>query len=303
MKKKVLVIGGSYFLGRVFNILASQQDDADIVVVNRGRFQLNKPNITEFVSERHDVDTLRFVLASLKFDAVVDFCAYEPNDIALITSILPDAFKQYIHISTSSVYDPTDFSVKTEQSALASYFPNDPVSQYIEKKLLLESELKDRCMNSDLAYTIIRPSFIYGPFNYAPRESFFIEKIVKGELVPMPIDATSRFSMVYVFDVARALLACIGNTDTFGATFNSSAPDPISYQLLFDELTRCNGGAFPIEEVTIRRVTDENIPLPFPLDNDVLCDGTYLSQVTGVSYTSFSEGMDKTFASFKNVFS
>jgi nucleoside-diphosphate-sugar epimerase len=302
MRKNILIIGGSYFVGRVFCILASQQADADLFVVNRGRYTLDKPNIAEFVSDRHDTERILAILPPLRFDAVIDFCAYEPTDISSIVEALGDRIEQYLYLSTSSVYDPADHGVKTERSPLARQYEDDTISQYVAKKALLEQELEQSCVGRGITHTTIRPPFIYGPYNYAPRESYFIKKIVHGEPVPVPLDATAEFSMVYVSDLARALRACVGNKRAFDAVFNASAPERIDYPRIVSELQRCNGAPFPIEKVTVQQVIDEKLPLPFPLLDDELCSGELLAEVTGVSYTPFDQGMDKTFTAFKNVY-
>jgi nucleoside-diphosphate-sugar epimerase len=302
MKKKVLVLGGSYFAGRVFCMLASQREDMSLFVVNRGRYTLNKPHIAEFKCERHDIETLVGLLPPFTFDAVIDFCAYEPLDIDPIIEALGDRIEQYIYLSTSSVYDPQISGKKTEDSPLLLQFENDVVSQYVIKKALLELDLSQASKQRGIEPTTIRPAFIYGPYNYAPRESYFIKKIVQAEPVPVPIDATAKFSFVYVADVAKALLACIGDSRSFGGVFNLAGPEDIDYPTVLKELENCNGAPFATEPVTVAQVLDENIALPFPLSDDELYSGQLFAETFDFSYTPFSEGMVKAFKAFKSVY-
>jgi nucleoside-diphosphate-sugar epimerase len=302
VKKKVLVLGGSYFVGRVFCMLASQRDDMNLFVVNRGRYTLDKPHIKEYRCERHDIEKLLEILPPFKFDAVVDFCAYEPLDIDLIIGAFGERIGQYIYLSTSSVYDPETPGVKTEDSALVKQAEDDAVSQYIMKKLLLEFELEKLCVRQKTDYTIIRPTFIYGPYNYAPRESYFIKAIIQGHPVPMPIDATAKFSFVYVADVARALLTCIKNECAYSKVFNLAGSEKVDYPLLFAELERCNGAPFVTEPLIVEQVLREAVPLPFPLIDDELCSGRLFAETFDFSYTSFSEGISKAFKAFKSVY-
>jgi hypothetical protein len=47
MKKRVLVIGGSMFAGRVFSLLASRTGEIELHVVNRGKLPLGElENVT-----------------------------------------------------------------------------------------------------------------------------------------------------------------------------------------------------------------------------------------------------------------
>ena len=74
---------------------------------------------------------------------------------------------------------------------------------YTYKKRLLEAELRAECADRSLSPVILRPAFLYGPYNYAPRESWYIEKVVKGEPLPVPFDGAGQFQTVYVKDAAE----------------------------------------------------------------------------------------------------
>lgn len=308
MRKQVLVIGGSYFAGRVFSILTSRgdsgRDDLHLHIVNRGRYPLkNLENISQYVCDRHDTEKLTEILPQdIIFDAVVDFCAYEPGDISSIVKALDGRIKQYIFISTSSVYEPRDGSRKTEADPMIVNFADGAVADYISKKCHLEMETTQCCGESGIAYTILRPAFIYGPFNYAPRESYFIQLIASGQPVPVPTDATGKFSFVYVFDVSDIINRCIANEKAYNEIFNLASPEDATYESFVNELEKCNGGAFPTVPVTVRQVIEQNIPLPFPLDEDELYSGKKSEDILGYTYTPFEVGMRKTFSVFMNIY-
>jgi len=230
MKKNVLVIGGSYFVGRVFSINASRGETLALHVVNRGKYKLNLPGISEYQCDRHDTDKLFQILPDIKYDAVIDFCGYNPEDIRSIVNVLSDKIRQYIFISTSSVYTSTGKKKEGDPTIAVSNHTSEPIEEYLFNKMLLEFELKDACENEKIPYTIVRPCFIYGPYNYAPRESYVIKKIVKDIPVPEPEDAHAKFSMVYVLDVVRALEMFIGDKRAFNEIFNLAGAEEITYQ-------------------------------------------------------------------------
>jgi 3-oxoacyl-[acyl-carrier-protein] synthase-3 len=58
--KRILVIGGSYFLGRVFVEEMIKQDDIALSVLNRGKLPLNKKGVEEIVCDRMLADVERF---------------------------------------------------------------------------------------------------------------------------------------------------------------------------------------------------------------------------------------------------
>lgn len=302
MSKSILVIGGSAFVGRVFSIQISKKDDFDLHVVNRGQFPLNLKNVKEYKCDRHTPIMIARILPKIDFDAIVDFCAYNPGEVSSLLEVLKGRFKQYIVISTASVYEPNDHRIKTETDPIVTKTEGGRVSDYIYNKVLVERETAATCAKLGVPYTIFRPTFIYGPFNYSQRESWFVELIARGHVVPVPIDATARFSMVYVFDIARALETCIGSEKAFNQIFNLSAPEEITYTMLLESFEKFNGGPFMSRPVTLDEIIDENIPLPFPLTEDALYSGKKFSDTFDFEYTPFMEGMEKTYKIFYSLF-
>ncbi|MFA4910212.1 MAG: hypothetical protein WC649_04135 [Desulfobacteria bacterium] len=56
--KNILIIGGSYFVGRVFVEELVKEAGYSIYVVNRGNVPLNMEGVHEIVCDRNDVDGL-----------------------------------------------------------------------------------------------------------------------------------------------------------------------------------------------------------------------------------------------------
>ena len=303
MRKQVLVIGGSYFAGRVFSILTSRGDDIYLHVVNRGRFPLHLNNVSQYICDRHEPDKMAELLPKdIVFDAVVDFCAYEPTEIGAIIDALPGRIRQYIFFSTASVYTVgNDKKVETDEM-IRNFGTDDPTVEYVLKKCLLEVEIKMECEKASIPYTILRPAFIYGPFNYAPRESWFVQQIVERKPIPVPVDSDSKFNFVYVMDISAILNLCIGNEKAYNEIFNLSAPEDITYESFIKTLEKVSDIPFATENVTVKQVEDRNIPLPFPLVGNELYSGKKAEDVLGFTYTDFEVGMKKTFDVFKDVY-
>lgn len=298
---KVLVIGGSYFMGRVFNILASRTGKYDIRVINRGRYTLNLENVVEMHFDRHNTAMIRGIVPDDNYDAIIDFCAYEPGDIYNFVGSMLNKPSQYIYISTASVYDPYAPAPVNENSPVATRFGTDENSVYVEKKLKLEEELKYTCEHTvwrnmrNMAYTILRPTFVYGPFNYAPREPMYFQNIIKGNPIPHPTDAAAKFQFVYVKDIARMIMAAIGNEKAYNQIFNLAAPDELDYNSFLAELEKANGGKVDIIPMTCAEIAQQQVPLPFPMQYDELYDGSKIVDTLGVGYTPFTDAFKETF--------
>ena len=133
-------------------------------------------NITEYKCDRRDLESLAAVPYG-EYDAVVDFCAYEPGDCAGLLKSLNMKAAQYILLSTADVYDRSIRTPKDETTPLQDHMGNCMAADYMWKKRNLETEAAEACRELGIGLTILRPAFIYGPYNYAPRESFYVERM------------------------------------------------------------------------------------------------------------------------------
>ena len=302
--KKVLIIGGTYFAGRVFAIVASQKG-WELSFINRGTYSMEYlGNVKEYRCDRRNAAGLA-ALPYGEYDALVDFCAYEPGDCSGLLGSLNIKTEQYILLSTADVYDRSIRTIKDEKTPLQDHMGNCMAADYMWKKRNLETEAAQICENRGIGLTILRPAFIYGPFNYAPRESFYVERIIKGQPIPVPSDSDSEWNFVFVTDVARAICACIEQQEAAcGQAYNLSAPEVVTYSSYMDILKKVTDRPFETRPVTVSDVLSQNIPLPFPLtaEESELFDGTKITRQLGTSYIPLEEGMQKAFNAFRSVY-
>jgi len=299
MKKNILIIGGSYFIGRIFVMGLSKKSDYSIHLVNRGKNPLNLPGVEEHVCDRKDITKMRKAIPPLDYYAVLDFCADFPREIANLIENLPGTIGQYIYISTCTVYKPSLDLPKFEDSPKHPSPLPGPIGEYGYNKWLLELETQNVCQKHGIPYTIMRPAFVYGPFNYAPRESFFFDLILSNQTIPLPKDSLALFQFVYVKDIAKILFACLGNEKVFNNTYNLAAEELISYDKLIEVFEQVSGNPIDTKRVSIDIINKNNIPLPFPLDQHEIYSGSLLADTLSFKYTPFIEGMKETFDFYK----
>lgn len=298
MPRRILVIGGSYFVGRVFVETLRRQTDWEVFVLNRGRAPLHLDGVNEIVCDRHSAELLE-AIPGLEFEAVVDFCAYEPGDVSELMTALPRGrVRQYVLISTASVYQPTRRLPVTEEAPkLDGPQPElGPAANYGFDKWRTEQRLVALCREAGLPATVFRPTIIYGPYNYAPRESYFFDLIEKNETIYLPENDLALFQFVSVSDVADALLASIGREFAYGAAFNLAAEDLVSYRRFVDVLEEIVGRPLPVKTLPAAEIDRRRLPLPFPLDTHLIYSGERAKSALQLTYTSFSEGMRQTYA-------
>jgi nucleoside-diphosphate-sugar epimerase len=298
---KLLVLGGSYFAGRIFAMRARKDPGYEITVLNRGRFALGFSNVEELRCDRRDIDGMKKLLRGRSFDAVVDFCAYEPGDISLVFSALNQGIGRYVFLSTASVYEISPYFPKTESSPLVEAERADPASRYVWKKLGLELELERACNKNGASFTILRPSFIYGPFNYIPREAFYFERIAKDMGIHVPEPCLALFQVVYVEDVAEAVILCLGNEKAAGGVYNLAAPEILGYPSYMETLRQISDKPFRTVSIPVEKVHTLKIPLPFPLESHELCSGLKIERELGLAYTPFMAGMKTSYEASKHI--
>lgn len=297
-RKKVLVIGGSYFIGRVFSIMASRSEKFDLTVINRGKFPLNLPNVCEHHCNRNDNLAMKEFLQGKTFDATVDFCSLQKGDSVFLLEILGKNAGQYIYISSLSILEASN----DKKDENAPYSSSSHLMEYIANKLSNEKDTLAFCKENNIDYTVLRPSFVYGPFNYAPRESFYFKHIFAGTPFPQPTDSTSKFNFVYVADIAKAIMEVIENEKSKNEIFNLAAPEDITYESYLETLKKVCEEEVLSYGITVSKAESENIPVPFPLDTNELYDGSKITKTLNFSYTPFEEGMKKTYNAFKPIY-
>lgn len=285
----ILVLGGSYFLGKHFVEMAAKEHT--ITVFNRGNRPLSLPQVNEIIGERHEEGDL-LKIPGQHFDAVVDFCAYGKGDIEFIFKHLKADFDQYIYISTCDVYERGLGTILEENAPFERREFGGEAGTYITGKVALEEELVDCAEKRKVAYTSIRPAFIYGPDNYAPREEIYFYWIENAGQILHPSDATGEFQLVYVEDVARAILCSIGNEAAFDRAFNLAPLPAVNYESFADALQEAESIPFTRVLVEVRAVMEKQIPLPFPLTREESnwYNGDAVLQLIG-QYTSLTEGL------------
>ena len=298
--KKVLVIGGSYFLGRVFTMISNER--YELTLLNRGRYSMADYGVREIRCDRRDREALSEISFDEKYDAVVDFCAYEKGDIEILFGIPGLDFDKYIYISTADVFAPSE-KIRDDSFPLRNDPGCDEGSQYAYKKKILEDELSDNAVKAGADHLILRPAFIYGPYNYAPREYSYIEKIVKGEEILIPENADGHFQIVYVKDVAETVCIAIDN-DLKKNAYLIAAPKVYDYELFAETLVSSSGTECSIRKTSFRELSEKRVILPYPLSaaENELFDGSAFADETGFEYSDPGSTLANTYKAFEKVF-
>lgn len=129
-----------------------------------------------------------------------------------------------LHISSLAVTGPAPASKPAGEDD-----PPSPVSEYGKSKLAAELEVKDRCRGE---YVVLRPPAVYGP-----RDNGFLAvfRAVKSHILPRT-NPKQALSLVYVKDLAEAVVACLDLPVTVGRTYFVASREIVTVSALGGEI-------------------------------------------------------------------
>lgn len=296
---RILVIGGSYFFGRVFVMLAAKEHD--VTVVNRGTCSVAELGAKQIKGDRKEEGVWKSIEDD--YDCIVDFCAYEKGDIARVLENMPGRIRQYIFISTVDVYERGINGLKGEETPLETRPLPGEAGAYIAGKVALEREVREQCGKRDISCTVLRPAILYGPLNYAPRESVYIRLLARNRVLPRITDAAGSFQFVYVKDAAQAVLSCLLNPRAYGQAYNLCGEEVLTYDAFFRELGKASDVEAREIPLTAREAESQGLPLPFPLTEaeTELYSNEKSKEELGLRYMDIGEGMARTYRAFRDI--
>jgi 2'-hydroxyisoflavone reductase len=228
---ELLFIGGTRFVGRHM-VETVQQRGHQVTLFHRGQTNPGLfAGVDRILGDRAtDLDRLQ----NRTWDVVIDTCGYFPDEVHKSTQALKHRVKNYVFISTISVY--ADFSKPglTEEAALEGFSEAhaDDAQQgtYGARKARCEQELER--VFGDCAL-IIRPGLIVGPHDPSDRFTYWVRRIAEGgkTLLPAPPDRPVQF--IDGRDLARWTVDMVesGQSGLYHATGPSQ---PLSFASLFE---------------------------------------------------------------------
>ncbi|MGO4715483.1 NAD-dependent epimerase/dehydratase family protein [Bradyrhizobium sp. 2TAF24] len=258
-KASILVLGGSYFLGRA--IAASlHAAGAEVICLNRGS-RRPEPGTRQIVCDRGDPVALRASLTGA-FDVIVDVSAYRPVEVAGVLDALARPPTKYVFISSAAVYDDARASVpfREEDPSGGSRIWGD----YGVDKARCEDLLSSRLGQS---LFILRPPYVYGPNNYLQRERFIWSRLLQQKPVFVPERGETRVQFMFVETLAAFVTQIALALDVPAGTYNVGESSAYSFNEWIETLASVANTA-----ASIRYVSDPDIPARayFPFRNSGL---------------------------------
>lgn len=201
---KVLLMGGTYFIGRkIAGVLLDE--GYDVTVLNRGT-KSSDSRAGVIICDRNNPEEMKKALAGRKFDIVVDVSGVNALQMQILYGALDkNALTDFIFISSSSVYDVDNLTVPFRVGdALGRNIWGD----YGTDKIKAEEYLCREFSNGNTRLTVLRPPYVYGENNYAQRESFIFNHVINDRPVIIP-SSNPVLQFIYTGDLAHTISALI----------------------------------------------------------------------------------------------
>jgi len=237
-KLRILMLGGTRFLG-LHTVKVARSRGHDVTLFNRGR---SNPHLfPDLVKLKGDRNGDLAAIEEGEWDAVVDTSGYVPRIVKMSAELLAPRVKQYVFISTISVFKDFNQINLDEESAVGTLedetVEDITAETYGPLKALCEqaaeAAMPGRTWN-------IRPGLIVGPNDRSDRFTYWPVRVQRGGEVLAPEGPDEQVQFIDVRDLADFIVHGI-EQNTTGLMNADSPPGEMSMGELLDACKKVSG--------------------------------------------------------------
>ena len=223
---RILILGGTGFLGPEL-VEAAQARGHHLTLFNRGKTRpglFAKDETIEKLQGDRDPQKAPGLAAleGKQWDAVIDTSGYVPRIVGASAKLLAPNVKQYVFISTISVY--ADLStVNRDESGRLETTP-DETSEDVPKYYGALKALSEKAAEAAMPgrVTVIRPGLIVGPGDPTGRFTYWPLRLNRGGEVMAPGTGEDPVQLIDARDLAKWTIHMIEQKQV--GTFNAVGP-------------------------------------------------------------------------------
>lgn len=258
-KLSLLILGGTGFLGPHI-VRAAVARGHTMTLFNRGK---TNPDLFADMETLHgdrngDLDALK----GRQWDGVIDTSGYVPKQVADSAGLLAGNVKQYVFISTISVYAMLDKPGMDESAPLAQLPPGVPRDTaevtgqtYGPLKALCEKAAEEAIPGR---VANIRPGLIVGPGDPTDRFTYWPVRVQRGGYVLSPGTPRDPVQFIDARDLAAWVVLTL-ERGTMGV-FNATGPVPaVTIGELLDTCKRESGSEAQFVWVDAETLAQHNV--------------------------------------------
>ena len=238
---KLLFLGGTGNISTACVELAVEQGH-DVTVLNRGRSPSRiQGSVRVAVGDRDDGAVLRGIAETTRFDAVVDFLAFRPDQVATAIDAFTGRIGQYVFISSTSAYEkPVAHYLIAETTPL-----RNPFWDYARQKIACEERLDRARQDGGFPATVVRPSYTYGqtwiPSAFGGQDYTVVDRMRRGRPIVCHGDGTSLWVMTAASDFAVGLVGLLGQDGAIGEAFHITSDEVLTWEAIYRTIARAAG--------------------------------------------------------------
>jgi 2'-hydroxyisoflavone reductase len=220
---RLLMLGGTGFLGP-HTVEAALARGHTVTLFNRGKSNTHLfPDLEKLEGDRDpDKGEGLSALAGREWDAVIDTSGYVPRIVKASAELLAPSVRQYVFISSISVFADNSSPGMAEDGALAK-MPDETDENVMEHygalKALCEAAAEAACPGRT---TNVRPGLIVGPGDPTDRYTYWPARFARGGELLAPGDGSDPVQYVDVRDLAAWLVRLVEQRSV--GVFNATGP-------------------------------------------------------------------------------
>jgi len=240
---RILFIGGTGNISTDCAALLHSQGH-EVFVVTRGRSSV-PVGYRAIHADRKDPAAMRAELRGAEFDVAIDFVGYEPADVQLDYELFNGVVRQYIFISSATVYakPPPELPIREDAPLGNAWW------DYAQKKLACERWLLQQGKETGFPVTIVRPSHTYSkawiPNPVSSGSYTFAARFEEGKPVFIPDDGENPWTLTAASDFAVGLAGLVGNDKAIGEAFHITSDEALTWNQIYLEIAAALGAKTP----------------------------------------------------------
>lgn len=245
----ILVTGGLGFIGHKVVRLLKTQGHHIVIVDNRTTYGIIPQRELDYLLQERefaiapvithtadiaDQGTMEYIMKRHEIDLVIHLASFPRQKVvnsnptlgshtmsegllSLLEAATKTKVRKFVYVSSSMVYG----NFRDEYfDGIAETHECNPIGQYGIMKLAGEWLVKDYARRSNLAYTILRPSAVYGPLDVEDRVvSKFLLAAMRGDVIHVN-GAKESLDFTYIDDVADGIASSSVSDNTDNMTYN-----------------------------------------------------------------------------------
>ncbi|MCF7986859.1 MAG: NAD-dependent epimerase/dehydratase family protein [Methylovulum sp.] len=275
---KVLITGGNGNISWhcVNNAILAGMD---VTVVKRSQGSLLRrklPNNVKIINaDVRNISSFRSALYKIHFDVVIDFLCYTPEQAETVIWLFKDIVKQYIFISSASVYEKPAKNIPIIEENIIKNSTWD----YAINKIACEKIFIDAYNKINFPVTIIRPTHTYDtiiPVSIGNGDWTIPNRIIQRKPVIMHDDGKNLWTLTHSKDFSDATMHLVGNKNALGESFHITSDEILTWNEIMYALSNGLGYGKP----NLVYVSSNEIAKKYPyiapsLLNEKRWDGVY----------------------------